>query len=304
MFVVRWEFWPVFLYLAKKSQSRLTCIDLSFNLSKVSQFKKSIYKFFLSKFDFIFLVEADDLPICETMDLDKSSVLKIIGDTKYDRVVERVRNNFCNDRASFKLVEDWVGGQNVIVVGSAWKDDWMVLLESFKSNSQLNDWKVIIAPHDISKDNISCLISDINHYNQSFTVLSDSRLCNDSRILIVDSIGLLASLYKLSDLSFVGGGLHHRVHNVLEPACYGKPVAFGPRYKTSKEAIKLVASKLATVVSNSDEFKAWTSTFSTSQERNILEKKLIVFINSLTGASKRAIVTVLGDVYVEKASRK
>ena len=55
-------------------------------------------------------------------------------------------------------------------------------------------------------------------------------------ILIIDSIGLLAKLYSICDLAFVGGAMHYRVHNVLEPSCFGMPVAFGPLFDTSQEA--------------------------------------------------------------------
>lgn len=51
--------------------------------------------------------------------------------------------------------------------------------------------------------------------------------------MVIDRVGFLSELYGACHLAFVGGALHHKVHNVLEPLCYGLPIAFGPRYHTS-----------------------------------------------------------------------
>ena len=44
--------------------------------------------------------------------------------------------------------------------------------------------------------------------------------------------------------------MHYRVHNVLEPSCFGMPVAFGPLFDTSQEAKELINKQLATVVNS------------------------------------------------------
>ena len=69
-----------------------------------------------------------------------------------------------------------------------------------------------------------------------------------NHVLIIDGMGLLAEFYGCADLALVGGGIHNRVHNVLEPAVRGLYLSYGPRYHTSKEAIGLVNDDLVTVV--------------------------------------------------------
>ena len=58
--------------------------------------------------------------------------------------------------------------------------------------------------------------------------------------LIVDSFGLLSSIYRYGDLAYVGGGFGAGIHNVLEAAVYGIPVLFGPKYHKFKEARELL----------------------------------------------------------------
>jgi 3-deoxy-D-manno-octulosonic-acid transferase len=61
------------------------------------------------------------------------------------------------------------------------------------------------------------------------------------QVLIIDSIGLLSSVYKYAWISYIGGGFGKGIHNTLEAAVYGRPVLFGPRYDKFIEAADLIA---------------------------------------------------------------
>src|SRR6185436_19255376 len=61
------------------------------------------------------------------------------------------------------------------------------------------------------------------------------------RVVVVDSVGILVSLYQYAHVVYVGGGFGAGVHNVLEPAVYGVPVMIGPNHRNSNEALELVA---------------------------------------------------------------
>ena len=66
---------------------------------------------------------------------------------------------------------------------------------------------------------------------------------NNTKILIIDNIGMLSRLYKYGWLTYVGGGMmKNGVHNVLEAAVYNKIVLFGPFYQKYTEAIGLVST--------------------------------------------------------------
>jgi len=60
-----------------------------------------------------------------------------------------------------------------------------------------------------------------------------------SRVLIIDTIGLLGKLYRYGDVAFIGGGFGAGIHNTLEAAVYGIPVVFGPKYEKFREAVGL-----------------------------------------------------------------
>jgi 3-deoxy-D-manno-octulosonic-acid transferase len=74
-------------------------------------------------------------------------------------------------------------------------------------------------------------------------------------VLIIDSIGLLSSLYRYGKIAFIGGGFGIGIHNILEAATYGLPVIFGPNYKKFAEAVDLVSLGGAFPVKNQSEFE-------------------------------------------------
>jgi 3-deoxy-D-manno-octulosonic-acid transferase len=58
-----------------------------------------------------------------------------------------------------------------------------------------------------------------------------------TRVLLLDTIGELPAFYPLARAAFVGGSIAPLGgHNVLEPAAFGTPVAFGPHVDNVREA--------------------------------------------------------------------
>ena len=77
-----------------------------------------------------------------------------------------------------------------------------------------------------------------------------------ARVLIVDEIGILSSLYAKANLAFVGGAFTTGVHNIMEPAAFGLPTFFGPRFRNYATAIRFVEDKLAYSVQDAEELRS------------------------------------------------
>jgi 3-deoxy-D-manno-octulosonic-acid transferase len=74
---------------------------------------------------------------------------------------------------------------------------------------------------------------------------------------VVDRVGVLGELYSLADVAYVGGGFHDAgLHSVLEPAACGAPVLFGPAFKESRDAVKLIRAKGGSAVKDANELYA------------------------------------------------
>ena len=65
-------------------------------------------------------------------------------------------------------------------------------------------------------------------------------------LLLVDQVGVLARLYGAGSMAYVGGGFGRAgLHSVLEPAAWGLPVSFGPRWGESRDAAALLQAGAA-----------------------------------------------------------
>jgi 3-deoxy-D-manno-octulosonic-acid transferase len=60
-------------------------------------------------------------------------------------------------------------------------------------------------------------------------------------VLILDTMGMLSSVYQYGTVAYIGGGFGVGIHNTLEAAVYGIPVVFGPNYHRFREACELIA---------------------------------------------------------------
>ena len=110
------------------------------------------------------------------------------------------------------------------------------------------------------------------------------------RILIIDSVGLLAEIYKYAQLAYVGGSFKHGVHNVLEPAIYGIPVLYGPIHENSYEAIKLAENNGGLIVNNSsDILMVIESIINNENKRVLLGKKAEQYASRNTGATAKLL---------------
>ena len=62
----------------------------------------------------------------------------------------------------------------------------------------------------------------------------------DKAVMIVDTIGQLAKIYRYAKFAYVGGAMKKNgLHNTLEPAAYGIPVVIGKYFNRFQEAIDM-----------------------------------------------------------------
>src|SRR5690606_22620710 len=117
----------------------------------------------------------------------------LAGDTRFDRVVE-----LPNQHQHIPQVVDFVQENKLLVAGSTWKPDEELLQ---KLSIPYADWKFIIAPHEIHKahiEEITKLYGEVLLYSQ-FGSYSNTQI-QQSKILVIDNIGMLSSLYHYADI--------------------------------------------------------------------------------------------------------
>ena len=136
----------------------------------------------------------------------------------------------------------FAGTETVIIAGSTWPQDEELLVRFLNQTEMKIKW--IIAPHEIHEAGINRLESQIRKPSQRYTSLKNDPLI-ETDVIIVDTIGILSSLYQYGSLAYIGGGFGKGIHNTLEAATFWLPVIFGPKYQKFREAVDLVERKAA-----------------------------------------------------------
>jgi len=280
---VKYEFW--YYYLKKIKYRNIPLLLVSALFRKDMSFFKwygSLQRKMLSRFDHLFVQNETSKKLIDEIGL--SAICTISGDTRFDRVIE-IAARF----EPIPLIEKFIGNSNVIIAGSTWREDEMVLQKTFSSLNN-HSLKLIIAPHEINEKHLK-EIKRLFPESVLFSELTLDPQLTTHGILIIDNIGMLSRLYKYGYLTYVGGGLvSNGVHNVLETAVYDKIVLFGPYYKKYNEAVELVASGGGLPFNNSTELKEAIKTLLTNEsEYNYRSKAAGDFVQSNKGATKKII---------------
>jgi 3-deoxy-D-manno-octulosonic-acid transferase len=172
----------------------------------------------------------------------RRAVIELTGDTRYDSVAERAER-FDPTRDPFARLAIAPAGTFTIVAGSTWPDDEAVVLPAFADFvAQVPTGRLILAPHEPNPDHLAGIAQRASALGLPRPVrLSQIEHQPTASVIVVDRVGILADLYALAAVAFVGGGYHRAgLHSVLEPAVFGVPVAVGPHWHMSRDAALLI----------------------------------------------------------------
>jgi 3-deoxy-D-manno-octulosonic-acid transferase len=165
----------------------------------------------------------------------KHPKVQTIGETRYDQVWQRS----VEARKKHLIPEHVLKRKRVVVVGSSWDEDEDVVLPTFRRIAQYDaNALMILVPHEPTLETLERIELQLNDHQRSIR-FSDLNDYSGEQVILVDSIGILTTLYQYADVAYVGGSFRQGVHNVLEPAVYGIPVVFGPKHQNSQEAFEL-----------------------------------------------------------------
>lgn len=281
---MRYDIWPNFIFALDNNNVPAFLVDATMrsDSKRLNPFLKPFHTLLYSKFDYILTISDLDLKNFLAFNLDRKKVLKI-GDTRFDRVHERAI--IARER---KLIrEDILKGKKVIVAGSIWEEDEEVLLPAVKKLLKYHEETVVIlVPHEPTLLHLEKLENEFAGNEQTIR-FSFLNTYNNERVIIVDSIGILMTLYFYADIAFVGGSFKSNVHNTLEAAVYGIPVIYGPKIGNSQEAGELEQSGGGTIVRTKKEMYRKMRNFIADEELRIKTgEKSRNFVMGNTGATK------------------
>ena len=206
--------------------------------------------------------------------------ISCVGDLRMDRVLSNSK-----EIKPIFAIESYLNGEKCFVAGSTWPEDYPLFLNYLIDYTST---KIIIVPHEVNSNTVSKIKSLINEEIAVWSTFNSAQDV-DRRILVIDSVGLLAQIYQYAHWAYVGGGMSNKgLHNILEPAVFGAPVFIGKNFQDFKEAQELVQKKGVFSVKNEAEF---ISTYETLSEKryNSIQSINKNYINQHSGAIKKTL---------------
>lgn len=225
VFFVKYEFWLHYINATHQRSIPLFLLSAVFRESQLffHPLAGSFFAGFLRKFTAIFVQNEESLLLARHLNLNE---VHFSGDTRFDRVVQTI-----TAAESIPQLDAFKSGNRIIIAGSSWptEEKW---LQQWWVKHRPEGVKLIIAPHDVS----AAHIQQIQQLFPEAVLFSEIRDSSTSKVLIIDSIGLLARAYRYGDIALVGGAFGKGLHNILEAAAFGLPVIFGPKHSKFWEA--------------------------------------------------------------------
>jgi len=213
-------------------------------------------------------------------------VVSAVGDTRFDRVYQR--SLLAKDKQLIK--PSILKNKKVFVAGSTWEQDEEVIFPAFLKLASVDESVLmIVAPHEPTLLHLEKIE---NEFAGKVKTIRFSHLNNYSneRIIIVDSIGILLTLYTYANVAYVGGSFKQNIHNVLEAAVYGTPVLFGPKIENSQEALKLAEIGGGIVINNKRQaYRNLRRLFSDEELRSKAGNISATYVQSNIGATQKIL---------------
>ncbi|MEX2669477.1 3-deoxy-D-manno-octulosonic acid transferase [Candidatus Uabimicrobium amorphum] len=217
--ILETEIWPDFFWQAAKNHQPIIIVS-----GRISE--KSFPKYYLARFFFHYVLQKnyclmrseDDAKRMKLIGANPQNI-KVFGDIKYDGLQTDL------SEADKKTLSDFPQKKRVIVAGSTHSGEEEILCRVFKKLQQdFQDLCLILVPRHLER--LEEVQKTVSSYGLDFCLRS--QLPQQQSVIIGDTYGELRKMYYISEVVFVGGSLVPiGGHNVMEAACFAKPVISG-----------------------------------------------------------------------------
>ena len=295
------EFWPNFLRLAHESGAFLAVVNARISdrsWPKYQRFRWALRRM-LAHVDLFLTQTEQDRTRLQLLGAP-SERTQVTGNLKFDMtlpaappIVESLRQSFIASRAG-----------PVLVCGSTVEGEEPLLLKAFENVLVTHPRAVmLLAPrHPERFDSVARLLKEMGISFQRRSALTSDHGVSDGltgvaaeslagSVLLVDTIGELASLYALADIAFVGGSLVPRGgHNILEPALHGVAIVVGQHTENFRDIVGLFQSRNAVRVVGPAELPLTLLELLTNRDEcAALGRRAAETMRSQTGATVRTL---------------
>ena len=254
VFFVKYEFWQNYLTALYKKGIPVYSVSSIFRPNQIFfRWYGKGYQQVLKTFAHLFVQNEESKQLLAGIGVTNTTV---VGDTRFDRVLD-----ICAAAKQLPLVQKFKGDALTFVAGSSWGPDEDIFIKYFNAHPEM---KLIIAPHVVNDGHLKEIMSKLQRPCIRYTQATEENV-QQADCLIIDCYGLLSSIYRYGEISYIGGGFGVGIHNVLEAAVYGIPVIFGPNNKKFREAQHLLEKKGGFEINGYEDFEQLMNRFLTDE---------------------------------------
>lgn len=254
--LVETDFWPNFLRELNRRDIPCLLVNGRASDSSLARYRRFrwLFKPLFNSFQALAMQTEQDASSMRQLGVD-SARLAVLGNLKYDAALSGSGAKAGLDRAVLHIPAQAL----VWVAGSTHRGEEEIIFDAFQELAQsCANLFLVVAPRNVGR---GAEIAAMAARRGLLAVRRSLSGAGEGSVLILDTLGELASVYDLCDVAFVGGSLvPERGHNPLEPAVHGKPVLFGPHMEDFAEiSHDLLAVGGARQVHDAEELRAGLS---------------------------------------------
>jgi 3-deoxy-D-manno-octulosonic-acid transferase len=284
------DVWPTLVREALEQQVRLGLISASVPSSsrRTSTMGAMLTRDAYGSLDAIGAASTDDAARIVAAGA-RADRVHVTGDTRYDQAWARGHT----DPRNTSIISSLRSSRPTVVAGSTWRSDERELLPAWlAARASIPDLRIVIAPHELSESHLSS-IAEWAHARSLSTARLDHATV-DTDVVVVDRMGVLADLYAVASVAYVGGGFHDAgLHSLVEPAVFRVPVIIGPRHTESRDAALMLAAGGVTSADTSPSLaRALTRLLTDDHERTDRAEAMGSVVASELGAADRSFEIV------------
>jgi len=277
---VKYELWINILFslFEKNIPTLLISVRLQPNSAFFTSPFSKLYRKAFSNFTCVFTQDQATADLLK--DFAPEVHVRVSSDTRYDRVFHNYEHF-----TPITQLPQFIRDRKCIICGSTWPQDETLIFEAFEKIDLQHQIALIIAPHEINLHHIQKWMQSYPKRAISFSQIEN--LNAHHNILWIDNIGMLSRIYGHGHIAYVGGAWKQGLHNILEPAVFGLPVIFGPKYEKYPEANELIELGTGYTISNSTQlYEVWNNFIGSSELLDQISRKSKHHIFTRTGATK------------------
>ena len=290
--ITRHDVWPTHLFIANKLDIKTMYINANIHEDSIwlNFLMKKISKFIFNQF-FLCLVPSKRIYKNLSQIVHPNKIM-ITGDSRFDQILDRHSENLSKKYFSSEYFESFN-----IIFGSYDKYDEGYIFSALdyiysnKDQSLHNfNHRIILVPHEVDKKTLNRTKNKLNSLGISYSLYSNSK--NDkinSRVMIVDTVGILADIYKYCKIAYVGSGFGRGVHSVIEPGVHNCAVGFGPNIKLLDEARDIYSKNAGVMINNKMELINFLKLYKEKKTLNKLCNNIKIYIQNKKNASTKII---------------